>query len=132
MDRSALEVAAATAMRFGHHLERRCADADLGLQLEHDRRDLRRSAEAIDGSPRVSRTRKKAPHWKSGFYSIARGAGVPIVLGYLDYERKIAGLGPALTPTGDLAADFAVFRDFYAAIKARYPELVGPVLPPPR
>ena len=77
-------------------------------------------------------TRKKAPHWKSGFYHIARGAGVPIVLGYLDYGRKIAGLGPAFIPTGDLPADFAVFRAFYSNIKGRYPELVGPVVPPPR
>ena len=76
-------------------------------------------------------TRKKAPHWKSGFYYIARGAGVPIVPGYLDYGRKIAGVGPAFTPTGDLAADFAVFREFYSNIKGRYPELTGPILPPP-
>ncbi len=76
-------------------------------------------------------TRQKAPYWKSGFYHIARGAKVPIVLGYLDYGRKVAGLGPAFLPTGNLQADFAVFREFYATIKGRYPDLVGPVLPPP-
>ena len=76
-------------------------------------------------------TRGKAAHWKSGFYHIAHGAGVPIVLGYLDYGRKVAGLGPAFHPTGDVSADFAVFRDFYASVTAKHPALVGPVAPPP-
>jgi 1-acyl-sn-glycerol-3-phosphate acyltransferase len=76
-------------------------------------------------------TRGHAPHWKTGFYHIARGAGVPIVLGYLDYGRKVAGLGPAFTPTGDLDADFAVFRDFYDKVQAKYPDKKGAVAPPP-
>lgn len=76
-------------------------------------------------------TRKAAPHWKTGFYRIAEGAQVPIVLGYLDYRRKVAGLGPALTPTGNLQADFAVFRSFYANVTAKFPEKFGPVEPPP-
>lgn len=75
-------------------------------------------------------TRKRAPTWKSGFYHIAHGAKVPIVLGYLDYGRKVAGLGPAFVPTGNLTADFAVFRAFYASVTAKHPEKVGPVLPP--
>jgi 1-acyl-sn-glycerol-3-phosphate acyltransferase len=77
-------------------------------------------------------TRKKTAHWKTGFYYIALGANVPIVLGYLDYERKIAGLGPAFMPTGDLDADFAVFRKFYADVKGCYPEKFSDVSPPPR
>lgn len=76
-------------------------------------------------------TRGRAPHWKGGFYHIARGAGVPIVLGYIDYARKVAGLGPAFMPTGDIEADFAFFRDFYAKIAAKHPDKVGPVAPPP-
>jgi 1-acyl-sn-glycerol-3-phosphate acyltransferase len=76
-------------------------------------------------------TRGKSPHWKTGFYHIARGANVPIVLGYLDYGRKVAGLGPAFTPTGDLQADFQVFADFYANVQAKYPEKKGPVVAPP-
>src|SRR5262245_40331018 len=42
-------------------------------------------------------TRKRAEHWKSGFYHIALGANVPVVPGYLDYRRKRAGFGPAIT-----------------------------------
>jgi 1-acyl-sn-glycerol-3-phosphate acyltransferase len=72
-------------------------------------------------------TRKHSTHWKTGFYHIARGAGVPIVLGYVDYKRKVAGLGPAFTPTGDIEADFEVFQDFYAKVTPRHPEQRGAV-----
>lgn len=59
-------------------------------------------------------TRKRVDHWKSGFYHIARGANVPVVLGYLDFARKRAGLGPAITLTGDVHADMDSIRAFYA------------------
>jgi len=72
-------------------------------------------------------TRKRSPFWKTGFYHIARGASVPIVLGYIDYQRKVAGLGPAFTPTGDIEADFRVFEKFYAAVTPKYPEQRGVV-----
>lgn len=72
-------------------------------------------------------TRKKAKFWKTGFYHIARGAEVPIVLGYVDYGRKVAGLGPAFVPTGDIAADFEVFEEFYSTVTPKHPHLRGPV-----
>ena len=67
-------------------------------------------------------TRKRLPYWKSGFYHIARGANVPIVLGFLDYKRKVGGVGPTMMPTGDIEADMKVIRDFYAGITAKHPE----------
>lgn len=76
-------------------------------------------------------TRKRSAFWKTGFYHIARGAGVPIVLGYLDYQRKVAGLGPAFSPTGDLAADFKVFETFYATVTPKFPGLRGAVVAKP-
>jgi 1-acyl-sn-glycerol-3-phosphate acyltransferase len=72
-------------------------------------------------------TRKKSRFWKTGFYHIARGAGVPIVLGYLDYRRKVAGLGPAFVPTGDIEADFCVFEKFYASVTPKFPAQRGTV-----
>ncbi|MFI5398882.1 MAG: lysophospholipid acyltransferase family protein [Candidatus Binatia bacterium] len=77
-------------------------------------------------------TRKKSTSWKTGFYHIARGAGVPIVLGYLDYRRKVAGLGPAFVPTGNIEADFQVFEKFYASVTPRFPELRGTVAVDPK
>jgi 1-acyl-sn-glycerol-3-phosphate acyltransferase len=59
-------------------------------------------------------TRSKVRYWKSGFYYIAAGAGVPIVLAFMDYERKISGLGPVFYPTGDLQADMLRIQAFYA------------------
>ena len=46
-------------------------------------------------------TRSKTRYWKTGFYWIAHTAQVPIVMAYMDYERKLSGLGPVFTPTGE-------------------------------
>ena len=67
-------------------------------------------------------TRRKVTTWKSGFYHIARGADVPVVLGFLDYDKKIGGFCPEITLTGDTQADMAIIADFYADIGAKYPD----------
>lgn len=72
-------------------------------------------------------TRKSIKHWKSGFYHIARGAGVPVVTGFLDYERKVTGLGPTLELTGDVVADMDRIRAFYADKAGMYPERAQPI-----
>ncbi len=64
-------------------------------------------------------TRSKTRHWKTGFYYIALAAKVPIVMAYMDYERKVAGLGPVLHPTGDIEADMARIKAFYAPFKGK-------------
>jgi 1-acyl-sn-glycerol-3-phosphate acyltransferase len=70
-------------------------------------------------------TRGKADHWKTGFYYIALGAGVPIALGYIDYKEKVVGIGPTINPSGDIQADFAQIRNFYASKTGRHPHLQG-------
>lgn len=67
-------------------------------------------------------TRSMTAGWKSGFYRIAEGANVPIVLGFLDYEARRLGLGPMLTLTGDKEADMAICRSYYSSISGRWPE----------
>lgn len=69
-----------------------------------------------------SGTRNKVQYWKTGFYHIAHGAGVPIALGYIDYKRKCGGIGPFITPTGDIDKDMAVIREYYANITGKIPE----------
>ena len=64
-------------------------------------------------------TRGKVRHWKTGFYFIALEAGVPIVLAYMDYHRKLAGLGPVFTPSGDVEADMVQVKQFYAGVRGR-------------
>jgi 1-acyl-sn-glycerol-3-phosphate acyltransferase len=67
-------------------------------------------------------TRGAVDYWKSGFYHIARGADVPIVLGYLDYARRRGGFGPALRATGDVKKDMDQIRAFYSDKVAKYPD----------
>jgi 1-acyl-sn-glycerol-3-phosphate acyltransferase len=71
-------------------------------------------------------TRKRVQRWKSGFYNVAMGAQVPIALGYLDYKRKVAGIGPAFMPSGDKEKDFEYITGFYKQITAKFPEQFNP------
>jgi 1-acyl-sn-glycerol-3-phosphate acyltransferase len=72
-------------------------------------------------------TRRYVTHWKTGFYYIALEAGVPVVLGYADYRKRRVGLGPVLFPSGDIDADFAQYRAFYAGVHGYAPALQGEV-----
>ncbi len=68
-------------------------------------------------------TRGQADYWKSGFYHIASGARVPILLSYLCYESKTGGFGPELWTSDDMGADMDQIRDFYAGKVGKYPDL---------
>ncbi len=65
-------------------------------------------------------TRSKVRYWKTGFYYIALGAKVPILLSFLDYGKKIGGHGPLFMPTGDIESDMKIINDFYKDIQGRY------------
>jgi len=77
-------------------------------------------------------TRAKSSHWKTGFYWIARGADVPILFGYLDYGKKRGGIARAFHPTGDIVADMAVLRDFYAEVTGKYPDQASDIVLRPK
>jgi 1-acyl-sn-glycerol-3-phosphate acyltransferase len=64
-------------------------------------------------------TRSGTRYWKTGFYYIAEAAGVPILLAYLDYEKKTGGLGPVFQTTGDIEADMLAIKAFYAGFKGK-------------
>jgi 1-acyl-sn-glycerol-3-phosphate acyltransferase len=64
-------------------------------------------------------TRSKTRQWKTGFYWIAHEAGVPIVMAYMDYPRKLSGLGPVFQPTGNVDADMAAIKAWYAPFKGK-------------
>lgn len=70
-------------------------------------------------------TRSYVDYWKSGFYHIARGADVPVVLSYLDFGRKVGGIGPAVRLTGDIAADMDEIRAFYDGKQGLRPAKMG-------
>jgi 1-acyl-sn-glycerol-3-phosphate acyltransferase len=67
-------------------------------------------------------TRSYTDHWKSGFYQIARAAGVPCGLAYIDYGRKALGIETFVKFTGDAAADMERIQAFYADKSGRHPE----------
>ena len=67
-------------------------------------------------------TRKYTANWKRGFYYIAQAAQVPVLLGYIDYKKKICGIEKQLNITGNFEVDFKIIEDFYSGINAKFPE----------
>lgn len=58
-------------------------------------------------------SRSSDGHWRSGFWHIARAAGVPIVPAWVDHATMTGGVGPPLWPSDDLAADLKRLAAFY-------------------
>jgi 1-acyl-sn-glycerol-3-phosphate acyltransferase len=70
-------------------------------------------------------TRSHVDYWKSGFYHIAAAADVPVILSYLDFGKKVGGIGPAIELTGDFRADMDKIREFYSDKQGFRPERAG-------
>ena len=66
-------------------------------------------------------TRRKVERWKSGFWRIARAAGVPILPVAFDYRTRAVALGELYMPTADYAADLAELQRRFTADMARNP-----------
>lgn len=72
-------------------------------------------------------TRTRVLKWKLGFYYIAKRANVPISLGYLDYKRKLAGVGKLVYPNQKSKEElFKEIEEFCNTIHAKYPENYSP------
>lgn len=67
-------------------------------------------------------SRSKRTQWKTGFYHVAINANVPITLGYVDYENKIAGVGKIIYPTGDMEKDMREIMEFYSSKAPKIPK----------
>ena len=67
-------------------------------------------------------TRSYTRKWKSGYYRIAMKAEVPILLAYLDFDKREAGIGDIIYPTGDYEADAKRIEDFYRDIAPFWPD----------
>jgi 1-acyl-sn-glycerol-3-phosphate acyltransferase len=72
-------------------------------------------------------TRRYVPYWKTGFYHIAHGAGVPLALGFIDYSRREIGFLGNLELTGEPAADLERIARMYEGRVARCPVQQGPI-----
>jgi 1-acyl-sn-glycerol-3-phosphate acyltransferase len=73
-------------------------------------------------------TRRWRPHWRTGFLRIARAADVPIIMAFVDYKNKRAGIGPQVKATGSTAEIMAEIRAFYSGCGPAKPANMGPVI----
>lgn len=58
-------------------------------------------------------TRKPMKHWKTGFHTIARNAGIPVYLAYFDWGTKHVGYKQKVELTDDPRADIARIQSIY-------------------
>ena len=67
-------------------------------------------------------TRKYVDKLKTGFYYIALGAKIPIVMVRFDYEKKEVRFREPFYPSGDKEKDFAVIKDYFKHVNGKIPE----------
>lgn len=72
-------------------------------------------------------TRKAVDKWKTGFYHIAVKSGKNISLGYLDYDKKYAGIVDII-PAREQKETFDTIQNIYKDVEAKYPELYNKVI----
>lgn len=87
------------------------------VSAEFARRDQMILAVAPEG------TRRKVEEWKSGYWHIARAAGVPIVPVGLDFGQRAAVIGSPRLTTDSLDQDEAAFKEFFAGVTPKNPDL---------
>lgn len=63
--------------------------------------------------------------WRSGFYHIARGAGVPVVPAWVNHATMRGGLGEPIDLTGDYDADMARIAAYFREKMPGHPKLAG-------
>ena len=67
-------------------------------------------------------TRNKVDKFKTGFYYIAKGAGVPIIPVKMDYGRKVVEYCPPFYPTDDTEADLAYLWNYFKGVRGKHPD----------
>ena len=67
-------------------------------------------------------TRQYTKDWKTGFYYLALGAGVPILPVAMDYKTKEIRFMSPVYPTGDIDVDLPKIYAQYRGVVPRYPE----------
>lgn len=81
-----------------------------------------RSSERLALAITPEGTRSRTANWHTGFLHIAAGAGVPIVLGVIDAAAKRIMIEKTFEPTGNVDADMATIKRFYAPFTGIHPE----------
>lgn len=64
----------------------------------------------------------QSKEWRSGFYYIARGAEVPLVMVVFDYANRRMRVGPTVWPGESYEADLKKVQSFFMGVEGRNPE----------
>lgn len=67
-------------------------------------------------------TRSLNTEWKKGFYYIALGANIPILLYGVDYEKRLIRCTKSIVPTGNIDHDMREIKLYYKDFKGKHPE----------
>ena len=84
------------------------------MKIEFDRREELNLVIAAEG------TRSSDGKWKSGFYNIAKAAGVPIVLAYADNAKRTIGFSNPIMPSGNYGEDLLKIAEWF---RSKIPDL---------
>jgi len=67
-------------------------------------------------------TRAKVKRWKSGYHRIAEAAKVPVIIGFIDYKTKTAGLIKIYDLQGDSNYDTLEIMKYYTEFEGKHNE----------
>jgi 1-acyl-sn-glycerol-3-phosphate acyltransferase len=87
--------------------------------------NLKESKEMIVAVP-AEGTRSWVPKWKTGFYHIAKGANVPLIMGFVDFKKKEVGVGPLFNLSGDFEKDMTQIQEFFKGKTPRHSSNYNP------
>ena len=61
-------------------------------------------------------------HWNPGFLAMARRAGVPVVIGFMDYKKREGGFKGIITDIDDSDRVTEILAETYKGVTAKYPD----------
>jgi len=67
-------------------------------------------------------TLAKVASWKKGFYYMAKKANVPIIVGYIDYQKKEIGIKCIINDTENVETVMRKIKLVYNDVTAKYPK----------
>jgi len=67
-------------------------------------------------------TRGSVKKWKTGFYHVAKGCGIPIFLAKVDYRKKEAGVFHSYQITDEKDCDIKSIQESYKSVYGKFPK----------
>ncbi|MEQ9422908.1 MAG: 1-acyl-sn-glycerol-3-phosphate acyltransferase [Cyclobacteriaceae bacterium] len=68
-------------------------------------------------------TRQKVKKLRSGFYHIAKKAGIPIIMVGFDFKKKVVDIQDPFYPTDNTEADMEFIWHYFTGVTGQKPEL---------